>query len=98
MIVSSPHAAVPVSSLVARLGGEGPSLFGFKLWGGNGLKALESMNEQNLLLRRSFDEDAQDIDPAVFSPRRKDVYMLPSAAHVLAARDELDDLEKLRKP
>ena len=85
-IASSPHAAVPVSALVARLGGEGISLFGLKLWGGNGLKALDSMNEHNLLLRRGFQKDARDIDPAAFGPRREDVYTLASAAHVLAAR------------
>ena len=79
-IASSPHAALPVSQLEEQLGA-------------GSVAALESMNEQNLLLRRSFDEDAQDIDPAVFSPRRKDVYTLPSAAHLLAARAELEDLE-----
>ena len=59
-------------------------------------EALESMNEQNLLLRRAFGEDARDVDPAAFGPRRRDVYMLPSAAHLLAARAELAELDKRR--
>jgi hypothetical protein len=84
-IVSSPHAAVPVSLLVEQLG-EG------------GVAALESMHEQNLLLRRSFSEDARDIDPAAFGPRRKEVYMLASAAHLLAARAELAELDMLHEP
>ena len=75
-IASSPHAAVSVSQLVEHLGG-----------GDDGLLSLESMNEQNLLLRRSFADDARDIDAAAFGPfRDEEVYMLPSAAHVLAAR------------
>jgi hypothetical protein len=80
-IVNSPHAAVPVSQLQKQLGG---------------VEALKSMNEQNLLLRRSFHEDARDMDPVAFGPRRKEVYMLPSAAHLLAARAKLDALG--RKP
>ena len=75
-IASSPHAAVPVDHLVEQLGV-------------GSVVALKSMNEQNLLLRRSFQKDARDIDPAAFGPRRKDVYTLASAAHVLAARAEL---------
>ena len=77
-ITSSPYGAVPVSQLVEQLGG---------------VKALESMNEQNLLLRRSFEDDAKDMDPAAFGPRRKEVYTLLSAAHLLAARAELAELE-----
>lgn len=73
-IANSPHAALPVSQLAQMLGV-------------GGVMALESMNEQNLLLRRSFENNARDIDPAVFgSLCGEDVYMLPSAAHVLAAR------------
>ena len=75
-IASSPHAAVPVDQLEEQLGA-------------GSVVALESMNEQNLLLRRSFQNDARDIDPAAFGPRRKDVYTLASAAHLLAARAEL---------
>ena len=76
-IASSPHAAVPVIQLEEQLGA-------------GSVAALESMNEQNLLLRRSFDEDARDIDPAAFGPLcDEDVYMLPSAAHLLAARRRL---------
>lgn len=77
-ITSSPHGAVPVIQLVEQLGG---------------VKALESMNEQNLILRRSFEDDARDVDPAAFGPRGKEVYTLLSAAHLLAARAELEDLE-----
>ena len=86
-ITSSPHAALPVSQLEEELGA-------------GSFAALKSMNEQKLLLRRGFQSDARDIDPAAFCPRRKDLYMLPSAAHVWAARAELEDLElrKLRKP
>ena len=84
-IVSSPHAAVPVSQLKEQLGA-------------GCVAALKSMNEQNLLLRRAFHEDARDIDPAAFGPWRRDVYVLPSAAHVVAARAVLEDLDKLRKP
>ena len=76
-IVSSPHAAVPVLQLNAELG-EG------------GAAKLKSMNEKNLLLRRAYDPLARDIDAAAFGPKLKDVYTLPSAAHVLAARIELD--------
>jgi hypothetical protein len=84
-IASSPHAAVPVGQLEEQLGA-------------GSVAALESMNEQNLLLRRSFQKDARDIDQAAFGPRRKDVYVLPSAAHLLAARAELDELDKIREP
>jgi hypothetical protein len=48
------------------------------------------MNAKNLLLRRAYDPLARDIDAAAFGPKLKDVYTLPSAAHVLAARIELD--------
>ena len=96
-IASSPHAAVPVDQLEEQLS-RGVLLFGFKLWGGNGAAALESMNEHNLLLRRSFQKDARDIDPAAFGPRRKDVYTLASAAHLLAARAELNEFDKSRDP
>ena len=76
-IVISPHAAVPESELAKRLGT-------------GSVAALESMNEQNLLLRRSFENDARDIDPAAFGPFcDEDVYMLPSAAHLIAARRRL---------
>ena len=76
-IASSPHAAVPVGQLKEQLGA-------------GSVAALESMNEQNLLLRRSFQKDARDIDPAAFgSLGDEDVYMLPSAAHLLAARRRL---------
>jgi hypothetical protein len=75
-IVSSPRAAVPVLQLNAELG-EG------------GAAKLKSMNQKNLLLRRVYDPLARDIDAAAFGPKLKDVYTLPSAAHVLAARMEL---------
>jgi hypothetical protein len=76
-IVSSPHAAVPVVELVGVLGADGAA-------------KVESMNAKNLLLRRAYDALARDIDAAAFGPKLKDVYTLPSAAHVLAARMELD--------
>ena len=75
-IVSSPHAAVPVLQMDAELGDDGAA-------------KLESMNAKNLLLRRAYDPLARDIDAAAFGPKLKDVYTLPSAAHVLAARMEL---------
>ena len=86
MIASSPHAAVPASQLEAHLGF---SLFGLRLFGWGGAQKLQSMNKMNLLLRRSYDPLARDIDAAAFGPLRKDVYTLPSAAHVCAARLEL---------
>jgi hypothetical protein len=65
--------------------------FGMRSWGRRGGAAkLESMNAKNLLLRRAYDSLARDIDAAAFGPKKKDVYTLPSAAHVLAARIELD--------
>ncbi len=87
-IVSSPHAAVPVAELVAVLGSRF-TLFGKRLWGRGGAAKLESMNEKNLLLRRAYDPLARDIDAAAFGPDLEDVYTLPSAAHVLAARRKL---------
>ena len=75
-IVSSPHAAVPVVELVAELGGGGAA-------------KLKSMNAMNLLLRRAYDPLARDIDDAAFGADFEDVYTLPSAAHVLAARRKL---------
>ena len=75
-IVTSPHAAVQVEQLAALLG-EGASA------------VLQSMHKMNQLLRRSYDPLARDIDAAAFGPRPKDVYTLPSAAHVCAARLEL---------
>ena len=79
-IVSSPYAAVPVLQLVAAIGT-------------GGAEKLTSMNAKNMLLRRAYHPLARDIDAAVFGPKPKDVYTLPSAAHVLAARIELG-LEK----
>ena len=77
-IVSSPHAAVPVADLVAMLGAGGSA-------------KLASMNRKDLLVLRAFDPLARDIDAAAFGPGPDDdVYTLPSAAHVLAARIELD--------
>ncbi len=76
-IVASPHAAVPVGELETALGVGGAA-------------KLESMNAKNLLLRRAYDPLARDIDAAAFGPDLEDVYTLPSAAHVLAARIELD--------
>jgi hypothetical protein len=94
MIASSPHAAVPAAQLEAHLGF---SLFG---WGGaqkleaalglDGSKKLQSMNKMNLLLRRSYDPLARDIDAAAFGPDLEDVYTLPSAAHVIAAKRKLN--------
>ncbi len=91
-IASSPHVAVPVEQLEAVLGSR-LTLFGKRLWGRGGAAKLESMNEKNLLLRRAYDPLARDIDAAAYGPKRKDVYALPSAAHVLAARIELDILQ-----
>jgi hypothetical protein len=76
LIVSSPHAAVPVAELVTALGESGNV-------------KLESMNAKNALLRRAYDDLARDVDAAAFGPTLDEVYMLPSAAHVLAARIEL---------
>jgi hypothetical protein len=87
MIASSPHAAVPAAQLEAHLGF---SLFGLRLFGWGGAQKLQSMNKLNLLLRRSYDPLARDIDAAAFGPKKMDVYTLPSAAHVCAARVELD--------
>jgi hypothetical protein len=99
MIASSPHAAVPAAQLEAHLGF---SLFGLRLfgWGGaqkleaalglDGSKKLQSMNKMNLLLRRSYDPLARDIDAAAFGPDLEDVYTLPSAAHVIAAKRKLN--------
>ena len=89
-IVSSPHAAVPVVELEVTLSSKFP-FFGRRSWGRHrGAAKLESMNAKNLLLRRAYDPLARDIDAAAFGPKLKDVYTLPSAAHVLAARIELD--------
>jgi hypothetical protein len=89
-IVSSPHAAVPVVELEAALSSKFP-FFGRRSWVRRGGAAkLESMNAKNLLLRRAYDPLARDIAAAAFGPKLKDVYTLPSAAHVLAARIELD--------
>ena len=77
-IASSPHAAVPAVDLVAMLGA------------GSAEMRLSSMNRKNLLVLRVFDPLARDIDAAAFEPKQKDVYTLPSAAHVVAARIELD--------
>jgi hypothetical protein len=76
-ISTSPHTAVQAEQLAALLG-EGASA------------ALQSMNKLNLLLRRSYDPLARDIDAAAFGPKKQAVYTLPSAAHVCAARVELD--------
>jgi hypothetical protein len=75
-IVSSPHAAVPVLQMYAELGDDGAA-------------KLESMNAKNLLLRRAYNPLARDIDEAAFREDREDVYTLPTAAHVLAARRKL---------
>ena len=75
-IVSSPHAAVPVVELVTVLGTGGAA-------------KLQSMNQKNLLLRRAYDPLARDIDASAFGPELENVYTLPSAAHVLAARRKL---------
>ena len=76
MVMSSPHAAVPVVELEGALS--------------QGAAKLASMTLKNLLLRRSYDPLACDIDAAAFGPKLKDVHTLPSAAHVRAARRELD--------
>ncbi len=76
-IVSSPHAAVLIVELVAVLGAGGAA-------------KLESMNKLNLLMRRAYNPLARDIDAAAFGRKKKEVYTLPSAAHVLAACIELD--------
>ena len=77
-IASSPHAAVPVEQLETVLGAGGAA-------------KLASMNQKDLLVLRAFDPLARDIDAAAFGPGLDgDVYTLPSAAHVVAARHELD--------
>ena len=87
MIASSPHAAVPAAQLEAHLGF---SLFGLRLFGWGGAQKLQSMNKMNLLLRRSYDPLARDIDAAAFGPELEDVYTLPSAAHIIAAKRKLN--------
>jgi hypothetical protein len=47
------------------------------------------LTRKNLLLRPAYDPMASDIDAAAFGPDLEDVYTLPSAAHVLAARRKL---------
>ena len=47
------------------------------------------MNKMNLLMRRSYDPLARDINAAAFGPLQDDVYTLPSAAQVCVARLEL---------
>jgi hypothetical protein len=93
-IVSSPHADVPVVELQVALTSKFP-FFGMRSWGRRGGAAkLESMNKFNLLVRRSFDPLARDIDAAAFRRKKKEVYTLPSAAHVLAARRKLKLLRR----
>ena len=75
-IIASPHGAVPVDELEAALGAGGAA-------------KLESMNAKNLLLRRAYYPLARDIDAAAFGPDLEDVYTLPSASHLLAARRKL---------
>jgi hypothetical protein len=75
-IATSPHAAVQSEQLAALLG-EGASA------------ALKSMHKMNLLLRRSYDPLVRDIDAVAFGPDLEDVYTLPSAAHIIAARRKL---------
>ena len=82
MIASSPHAAVPAAQLEAHLG--------FSLFGLGGAQKLQSMNKMNLLLRRSYDPLARDIDAVAFGPDLEDVYTLPSAAHIIAAKRKLN--------
>jgi len=77
MIASSPHAAVSVAQLVAALGEDGSN-------------KLQSMNKLNLLLRRSYDPLARDIDAAAFGPELEDVYTLSSASHMIAAKRKLN--------
>ena len=72
-IVSSPHAAVLVRLLDAKLGVGGAT-------------KVDSMNKMSLLVRRAYDPLARDVDAAAFGPDFEAVYTLPSAAHVLAAR------------
>ena len=86
MIASSPHAAVPAAQLEAHLGF---SLFGLRLFGWGGAQKLQSMNKLNLLLRRSYDPLARDIDAAAFGPELEDVYTLSSASHMIAAKRKL---------
>ena len=90
LIASSPYGAVPVKELEAAIDSRF-SVFGRRLWGRSGAAAkLQSMNESNLLLRRAYSPLARDIDKAAFGPDLEDVYTLPSAAHVLAARLKLN--------
>jgi len=87
MIASSPHAAVPAAQLEAHLGF---SLFGLRFFGWGAAQKLQSMNKMNLLLRRSYDPLARDIDAATFGPELEDVYTLPSASHIIAAKRKLN--------
>jgi hypothetical protein len=76
-IARSPHAAAPVAELEKELGGA------------RGTAALACMNELNLLVRRSYEPLARDIDVAAFGPALQDVYTLLTPAHALAARRKL---------
>ena len=89
-ILTSRHAAVPISELEDLLS-YGFVLAGKRFFGRPGAaENLKSMNEHNLLVRRTYDITARDIDASAFGRNQEDVYTLPSAAHVCAARLELD--------
>jgi hypothetical protein len=72
-IASSAHGAVPCSALRndPRSGGG---------------SAISSLVQNNLLLYRSYDAVARDIPEETFGPLRRAVYMLPSVAHLMIAR------------
>ena len=73
-LAAAPHGALQCATLAAMSGVGGPAV-------------LEALQQQNLIVRRSFHTLARDIPLAAFGARRCDVYMLPSAAHAAVARD-----------
>ena len=76
-IASSAHGAVPFLALRnnPRSGG--------------GI-AISSLVKNNLLLYRSYDAVACDVPAETFGPLRRAVYMLPSVAHLVIARQMLE--------
>ena len=73
-LAAAPHGALQCATLAAMSGVGGPEV-------------LEALQQQNLIVRRSFHTLARDIHLAAFGARRCDVYMLPSAAHAAVVRD-----------
>jgi hypothetical protein len=76
-IAASRHAAVPCAALAAQLGRDGAA-------------ALAALQRHGVLRRRAYHALLQDMPAAAFGQEpRDDVLTLPSAAHLLAARQLL---------